>query len=234
MVKNILIALLLPVLIVGCGSDELSFEEQLALDLSAIDNYLEENALDAEIHESGIRFDETLQGNGRSPVVGEVAVVKYSLSILGNEEVVADSEFGESFTIGSGIPQALLFMLQEMQEGGKMTIYSPSVYGFGPSSNSVIPSNSNLVFDLELVQVVRNAEEQFAADTTIIESYLLANEIDAMVHESGIRFTVQAEGTGDSPGLSDVVNVVYQGRFLNERVFDQSTDGISFPLANLI
>lgn len=219
----------------GCGGDDgFTFEEQLAIDIALIDSYLDENGISTEVHGSGIRFNETEQGSNRTPGIGDVAVAKFSYSVLGRDEIIGAADYGDSFTMNNGLMRALYFMLLEMQEGGKMTFYAPSGYCFGPRSNELIPANSNLVFDLELVSVVRNESEQFAADTTIIETYLESNEIDALVHESGIRFTVEFGGIGESPTSDSQVTVAYQGRFLNGSVFDESEDGVTFGLKGLI
>jgi len=156
MSKNTLGLVLALLFVFGCSTEEgVTFEEQLAIDLRIIDSFLSDNDLASEIHETGIRFNETVEGTGKSPAPGEVAVTKYTLKILGSDEVVGSSEFGESITLNNLIPGALFFMLQEMNEGGKMTIYAPSGYGFGASSNALIPANSNLVFEVELLTVVQ-------------------------------------------------------------------------------
>ena len=215
----------------GCGKDDgFTVEEQMAIDIAAIESYLDNNGISTDLHESGIRFIISDQGEGRTPALGDVAVVKYDFNVLGSDEVAGFSEFGDSFTISDNLMRALFFMLQEIQVGGKITFYAPSGYCFGEASNSSIPPNANLVFNLELISVVRNEVEQFAADTTIIETYLATNEIKALVHDSGIRYTVTANGDGESPDTNSSVTVAYQGRFLNGAVFDQSEDGVTFDL----
>ena len=41
---------------------------------------------------------------------------------------------------------------------------------------------------------------------------------------TGIRYVITQEGQGDSPKPGDKVNVLYVGRLLNGKVFDQATD----------
>lgn len=41
---------------------------------------------------------------------------------------------------------------------------------------------------------------------------------------TGIRYVIQREGRGDSPKPGDKVNVLYVGRLLNGKVFDQTTE----------
>jgi FKBP-type peptidyl-prolyl cis-trans isomerase len=41
---------------------------------------------------------------------------------------------------------------------------------------------------------------------------------------TGIRYIIMREGQGDTPKPGDKVNVLYVGRLLNGKVFDQATD----------
>jgi FKBP-type peptidyl-prolyl cis-trans isomerase len=47
---------------------------------------------------------------------------------------------------------------------------------------------------------------------------------DAKKTTTGIRYVITQEGQGDSPKPGDKVNVLYVGRLLNGKVFDQATD----------
>jgi len=235
--RKVFITLLVPALLFlsSCGRDEgLSLEEQLALDIVEIDRYLDDNNIDAQIHSSGIRYVETAVGTGRSPISGEIAVIKYDLSVIGSEDIIGLSEYGDSFILDNNMFRALFITLQEMKEGGKWTIYASSVYGAGERGTSLIPPGSNLLINIELLSVVRNEDEQFAADLAVIDGFLTDNDIqNVLIHESGIRYTVQRSGNGASPTLEDVVTVSYRGNFLNGIIFDQNAQA-TFGLNSLI
>lgn len=77
-------------------------------------------------------------------------------------------------------------------------------------------------------------EDQTEADRMKIEQYLADNNLTATRHESGIYYNISTPGTGANPNLSSVVTVKYKGYLTNNNVFDQSTAGIQFALANLI
>ncbi len=54
---------------------------------------------------------------------------------------------------------------------------------------------------------------------------------------SGLQYKVQKEGTGKSPGAYDTVEVNYEGRLLDGRVFDSSYENkqpITFRLSRVI
>lgn len=84
--------------------------------------------------------------------------------------------------------------------------------------------------DMEFV----SAQEQLERDIVIIDQYLVDNNITAMEHESGLRYVIDVEGTGDSPDFNDNVTVNYEGRLMsNGSVFDSNED-ISFSLTGVI
>ncbi len=47
---------------------------------------------------------------------------------------------------------------------------------------------------------------------------------EAKKTQTGIRYVILRPGTGDSPKPGDKVNVLYVGRLLNGKVFDQATE----------
>ena len=76
--------------------------------------------------------------------------------------------------------------------------------------------------------------DQLEKDIKAIDRYLDEKRIDALVHESGIRYVVIEEGDGDRPIQSSTVKVKYEGRFFNGDKFDGNNAGISFELSRLI
>ncbi len=81
-----------------------------------------------------------------------------------------------------------------------------------------------------------SVDEQLAIDITILDNWFADTTItDVIEHTSDIRYTVNKAGNGTtSPGLSDVVEVTYEGRFLDTgEVFD-SNFGFPFILSQTI
>ncbi|WP_420318733.1 FKBP-type peptidyl-prolyl cis-trans isomerase [Ekhidna sp.] len=225
MKKLILLSTILGFLFIsGCGKDEdgLTEEQQLAADLQLIDSYLESNNIDAELHESEIRYVVEVEGTGESPASDANVIVKYEGRYL-NDNVFDRNFLGVNFKINQLI-EAWEIMIPEMKEGGKMTIFIPSKYGYGTRGNSLIPPNTVLVFDIELVSLVRSESEQLAIDIEKIEEYLANNDITAEVHNTGIRYQTITEGTGLSPTLDDLIVLNYSGQLLeNEIIIDEGT-----------
>jgi len=91
-----------------------------------------------------------------------------------------------------------------------------------------------LVLLLSTVASSCKLEDQSETDRMEIEQYLADNKLTATRHESGIYYNISNPGTGANPTLSSVVTVKYKGFLTNDKVFDQSTAGVQFPLSNLI
>ncbi len=209
----------------GIGDDDsgVSFEEQLAIDIAAIDNYLTENSISTEVHPSGIRFIRTKQGTGESPANDDDIAAKFEAYLL-DGTLLGQDTIGFTINLNETV-EAWKLMVPEIQEGGKMTIYTPSGYAV----------NSILRYEVELLAKIDNSAEQLSVDTLIIEEYLAENKITFEEDDTGIRFSTLNEGTGSSPTLADEVRVRFEGRFLNGETFDQSSAGGSqFPLEAVI
>jgi FKBP-type peptidyl-prolyl cis-trans isomerase FklB len=235
MKKNLLaISVLSLVLFAGCKKDDgvvLSEEDQLAADIELIDKYLSDNNIDAEIHESGIRFVTKQEGTGDSPSATSSVIVKYTGTLL-NGQTFDRNDLGANFNL-NGLIEAWKLMIPEMKEGGKIIIYAPSLYGYGRSGQNPIPPNAVLVFEIELISLVRSTSEQLAIDLEKIDQYLTNNDIEAQIHSSGIRYQVIEEGNGLNPNLTDLITVNYFGQFLDGEIFDPGGEA-SFRLTGLI
>lgn len=232
----LLLSIFLFSLFLSCGSDDgntASFDEQLSIDIEIIDEYLADKGINAEVHDSGIRYVIEQQGNNQTPAFRDEIAIKYASFFL-DENLLGRDTIGFTVTLDEGIVVAWLEMLPEIGEGGRITFYAPSGYCFGPSGNGVVPPNTNLIYDVELLAVIDSKEEQLEIDTLIIDEFLVESQIDFEVHSSGIRFQILKEGTGESPTVNDNVVVKYEGAFLNGNVFDSNTTGIQFGLQNLI
>ena len=69
---------------------------------------------------------------------------------------------------------------------------------------------------------------------TEILAYIEANNLDAQKTDSGLYFVINEQGSGEQPSATSDVTVAYSGFFTNGDVFDQSIDGITFNLQQVI
>lgn len=225
------------VFLVNCGLNDLdkglTFQEQLDIDVDLIDSHLLENDINAEVHETGIRYVHDQIGDGEAAALGDLVGIKYKGTLLDGTFFGEDS-LGISLQLSNPTIAVLQLIIPLMNVGGRMTIYAPSGYCFGRNAVGNAPANSILIFVVELLAVIDGVEDQQIFDESVIDEFLFERDLTAEMDPSGIRYITLLEGTGDSPTVTDAVLVKYKGTFLNGNVFDQNTSGVQFSLSELI
>ena len=127
-------------------------------EIAVVQHYLDSVGVSATQHCSGLFYKITNAGTGNAPEACQNIGVVYK-GMLANGHVFDSSGTGGiALNLGSvilgwrnGIPL--------LKQGGKMTLYIPPTLGYGKqarydaNNNVVIPANSMLVFDVDLVAV---------------------------------------------------------------------------------
>ncbi len=107
---------------------------------------------------NGISIQDTTVGSGVVAEVGDVVVANYTGRLT--DGTVFDSSEGKqpiSFTLGAGqVIQGWDQGLVGMKEGGKRKLTISPAFAYGSRQVGPIPPNSTLVFDVELVKVVKH------------------------------------------------------------------------------
>ena len=161
MLKNLLIAIVFIAAMAGCGKDT-GFKCEYdpcqypapASQIADIQNYLSANGLTATQHCSGLFYTIVSEGSGNPPTVCDGVRVSYEGKLV--DGTVFDSspsiDFGLNQVItgwGNGIPL--------IKPGGRILLYIPPYLGYGytdlTSGSTVIPADSDLVFEIQLVSV---------------------------------------------------------------------------------
>jgi FKBP-type peptidyl-prolyl cis-trans isomerase len=76
-------------------------------------------------------------------------------------------------------------------------------------------------------QFMKMEDAQTAMDAQILQDYLSQENIDAEVHDSGLRYVVVEQGSGPLAENGQHVNVNYTGKLLNGQVFDTSNSDLA-------
>jgi len=116
----------------------------------------------AKVYDKGLQLIDNVVGDGREAEPGLVVRVHYTGWLLDtnkkdNKGVKFDSSLDRNdpleFTLGIGqVIKGWDVGLQGMKIGGKRTIIIPSDLGYGSrGAGGVIPPNSDLIFDVELL-----------------------------------------------------------------------------------
>lgn len=121
------------------------------------DSFLTENAkkLGIQTTASGLQYKMTKEGTGKQPSATSMVTVHYKGQLVDGKVFDSSIERGEpvEFPLNQVI-SGWTEGLQLMKEGGKATFYIPSQLGYGEQGvPGMIPANSTLIFDVELIKV---------------------------------------------------------------------------------
>ncbi len=108
---------------------------------------------------SGLKYLDTVVGTGDSPAKGQQCVMHYTGWLWVNEakgsKFDSSVDRGQPFTFTLGVGQVIKGWdegVSTMKKGGKRTLTIPPELGYGSRAmGNVIPANSTLVFDVELI-----------------------------------------------------------------------------------
>ncbi len=139
------------------------------------------------------------------------------MQIGGQFRGLIDSESSEMDAVVQGFRDT---MKQTLTEDPQTILQS-----HGQQLNTILQERSNTVVDK-----MKEDGASFA------ENFMECNE-EAVKTESGLIYLPMTEGTGESPSISNTVEVHYHGQLTDGTVFDSSVQRgqtISFPLGNVI
>jgi FKBP-type peptidyl-prolyl cis-trans isomerase FkpA len=133
--------------------------------------FLRKNAEEAgvQVTESGLQYTVIEEGDGEKPVAEDTVRVHYEGSLV--DGTIFDSSRGRGepaeFPLGAVIP-GWAEGLQLMNVGSRYKLFVPSELGYGEwGAGDIIPPNSVLIFDVELLEIVRDesADDEAAGIT---------------------------------------------------------------------
>ncbi len=113
-------------------------------------------SLSAETLPSGVSVTMIRQGSGRMPNASNVVKVHYRGTLTNGTEF--DSSYGRgqpaTFPLSQVIP-CWTQGVQKIKVGGKAKLVCPANTAYGPRATGKIPANSTLLFEVELLDIVR-------------------------------------------------------------------------------
>lgn len=112
--------------------------------------------------ESGLQIKEITKGKGTSPTDADVTLINYSGTLMDGKPFDANQRV--PMPVAGSIP-GFSEALKRMQRGGKYRLWIPPELGYGAEEKTnpqtgevVIPANSLLVFDVELLEFIPEAQ----------------------------------------------------------------------------
>ena len=171
--------------------------------------------------ESGLQYFVVREGAEGGAVPGPRDRVSVMYDGRLTDGTVFDSSYARNMSATFEVDQVISGWtegLQLMSEGSEFIFYIPTELGYGqsPRPGSVIKPGDDLIFRVELKQVVP-APEPREVDTAAWEKYTPWNsDLEEVVKTgTGLEYVVLASGEaeGVSPNPSDMAVVYYEGRF---------------------
>lgn len=189
------------------------------------------DAKNVQTTESGLQYIVISEGEagGKTPGPNDRVSVMYDGRLT--DGTVFDSSYqrGSAATFGVGqVIRGWTEGLQLMSEGDEFVFYIPTELGYGqnPRPGGVIKPGDDLIFRVELQQVVE-APKPREVDTEAWAKYTPwdSSREGIKTTESGLEYVVLAEGKAETnpPQPSDMVVVYYEGRFADTgEIFDSA------------
>ena len=161
-----LVKLLIPTILVGCAlvgctgehgpAKKIELEKVMTNKEAAI-AFLEKNAGEAGVvqTESGLQYKVVESGSGKTPTMSDTVAAHYSGRLIDGTKFDSSYDRGEPLTIPvGGVIKGWTEALLMMKEGDKWVLYIPPELGYGSAgAGGVIPGDSALIFDIELIEV---------------------------------------------------------------------------------
>jgi FKBP-type peptidyl-prolyl cis-trans isomerase FkpA len=131
-------------------------EENDVRAVAAGKSYMEENKMKQGVitTESGLQYEVLRQGDGAKPASTDRVTVHYKGSLINGSVFDSSYDRGEpaTFELNRLIP-GWTEGIQLMQAGSKFRFVVPPQLGYGNRDMGVIPPNSTLVFEVELLDI---------------------------------------------------------------------------------
>lgn len=136
-------------------------EKQSSIDEGLIKDYLAKNGIQATRTPSGLYYKINRMGSGAKPTVGQMVSMNYTGMTLNGTKFDSnvDPEFKHveplKFKLGTGqVIRGWDEGIALLPKGTKGVLYIPSTLAYGPQGREpLIPANSILVFDVEVLDV---------------------------------------------------------------------------------
>jgi peptidylprolyl isomerase len=105
---------------------------------------------------SGLKYQDLVEGAGETPNDGDQVIVHYTGWLLSFKKFDSSVDRGEPFAFQLGRQQVIKGWdegVATMKVGGKRKLVIPPDLAYGEQANGMIPANSTLIFEVELLAI---------------------------------------------------------------------------------
>jgi len=131
---------------------------QIETESRAVEIYLLNNGLPVQAVKPGVYFFELKKGSGPKPIAGDSVFIRYTGRFLNGEIFDGSNQSGLdllAYRLGNGerlVEWERAVSTMHMGSVARLILCSP--FAYGPTGSGVVPSNTPIVYDLELVRTV--------------------------------------------------------------------------------
>lgn len=140
------------ILLNGCNKNKPCEPRTPASEASEIQAFATANGINASVDPSGVYYQVTNPGSPEKPNANSKIVITYTGKLLNGQvfDQMTTPNTSQPWTLSTLIP-GWVSGLQHIGKGGSILLIIPSSLAYGCLSNGVIPSNSILYFEVQLV-----------------------------------------------------------------------------------
>ena len=170
----------------------------------------------------GLKVYDEKVGTGKPAMVGSVLKTHYTGWLLSGRKFGSSKDMGKPLSVVMGAGKMIKGWevgLDGMREGGVRWFRVSPAMGYGATAYSMIPSNSTLVFRVELVSS--------EVDDAVIANMDFFPDTATLTFENGpegLRYAIIKQGEGEPAQKGNVAKVHYTGWLTNGYKFDSSRD----------
>lgn len=165
---------------------------------------------------SGLEYTITSKGEGPQAEIGDIIKVHYTGKLTNDTVFDTSMKTGQpiSFKLGQHrVIQGWEEAFALLHAGDKATLRIPASLGYGPRANGKIPANSELIFDVELLDVTKPPKAWSVQGK------------DTVTTASGLKYViVHKNASGKHVKKYDKVKVDYAAYLTNGKLFDSSVE----------
>ncbi|HET9057600.1 MAG TPA: FKBP-type peptidyl-prolyl cis-trans isomerase [Chitinophagaceae bacterium] len=123
-----------------------------------LDDFIAKNKINATQTANGVFVEVKQAGTGASADSGKIVGVKYTGTLLDGTVFDSNTDANRKDTLKFAVSSGAMIPgfdegIKGQKLGAKLKIYIPARYGYGAQDRNVIKPFSNLIFDLEVVEV---------------------------------------------------------------------------------
>ncbi len=215
-------------------------------DTTTLEAYLKANKIEAQKSPEGVYYQIQKNTKGKLPKDADYVQILYVGKLL-DGTVFDSTDANDPFIFQVGNKQVIQGLdagIRQLALGNKGTLYIPANMAYGSrGSGKAIPPNAPLIFEIQVLAIMSFQEydsymdkldkqeqasfeaqqkEQFLMDKKLIQEYALAQQLHTKRSGSGLSYIITKSGKGKSARKGDAVSVFYEGKLVNQKIFDSN------------